>query len=31
MKNTLGIIGHPLSHSISPAMHQGALDHLGLD
>ena len=27
----LGVIGHPLSHSISPAVHQAALDHLGID
>ncbi len=25
------MIGHPLSHSISPAVHQAALDHLGID
>ena len=27
----LGVIGYPLSHSISPPVHQAALDHLGID
>ena len=31
MTRQLGIFGHPLAHSVSPAMHQAALDHLGLD
>ena len=26
----LGVIGYPLGHSISPAIHQAALDHLGI-
>ena len=26
-----GIFGYPISHSISPAMHQAALDHAGID
>jgi shikimate dehydrogenase/3-dehydroquinate dehydratase type I len=26
-----GIIGYPLSHSLSPQIHQAAFDHLGLD
>jgi shikimate dehydrogenase len=28
---TLGIIGYPISHSISPAFQQAALDHCGID
>ena len=31
MTGRLGIIGTPLAHSISPAMHQAALDHYALD
>ena len=31
MTRQLGIFGHPLAHTVSPAMHQAALDHLGLD
>ncbi len=31
MTGRLGIIGFPLAHSISPAMHQAALGHHGLD
>ncbi len=27
----LGVIGHPVKHSFSPAMHNAALAHLGLD
>ena len=27
----IGLIGYPLAHSISPALQQAALDHLGLD
>ena len=27
----LGIIGHPIGHSISPRFQQAALDHLGVD
>lgn len=27
----LGIVGHPVSHSLSPAMHNAALQTLGLD
>ncbi len=30
-KKTVGIIGYPLSHSVSPAMHNAAFKHLGLD
>ncbi len=26
-----GIIGHPIGHSVSPAMHNAAFEHLGLD
>ncbi len=28
---TLGLTGFPLSHSLSPQIHQAALDHCGLD
>ncbi len=31
MPQRLGIIGHPIGHSISPAFQQAALDHLGID
>jgi len=31
MTRLFGIIGHPISHSLSPAMHTAALDALGLD
>ncbi len=27
----LGVIGHPISHSLSPVMHNAVLSHLGLD
>jgi shikimate dehydrogenase len=27
----LGVVGYPIEHSISPAIHQAALDHLGID
>ena len=27
----MGVIGYPLSHSVSPAFHQAALDHYGLN
>lgn len=27
----LGLLGYPVEHSLSPAMHNAALDHLGLD
>jgi shikimate dehydrogenase len=27
----LGVIGHPVKHSLSPVMHNAALSHLGLD
>lgn len=27
----LGVIGHPIAHSLSPAMHNAAIAHLGLD
>lgn len=26
-----GLLGYPLGHTLSPAMHQAALDHFGLD
>lgn len=26
-----GVIGHPLAHTLSPAMHNAAYEHLGLD
>ncbi|MBT9149632.1 MAG: Shikimate dehydrogenase (NADP(+)) [Dehalococcoidia bacterium] len=31
MTQTIGLIGYPLGHSISPAFQQAAFDHLGLD
>ncbi len=31
MIRSLGLLGHPLGHSVSPAFQQAALDHLGLD
>ena len=31
MRKIIGIIGYPLEHSISPAMHQAAFQKLGLD
>ena len=31
MSQQLGIIGHPIGHSISPVFQQAALDHLGID
>jgi len=31
MTQRLGIIGYPISHSISPVFQQAALDHLGID
>lgn len=31
MRAKLGIIGHPIGHSISPVFQQAALDHYGLD
>ena len=27
----LGVIGHPIAHSLSPAMHNAAIFHLGVD
>jgi shikimate dehydrogenase len=27
----LGVVGYPIEHSISPAIHQAALDYLGID
>nr|MBE9135238.1 shikimate dehydrogenase [Tychonema sp. LEGE 07196] len=27
----LGVIGHPVTHSLSPAMHNAAIAHLGVD
>ena len=27
----LGVIGHPIEHSLSPAMHNAAIAHLGVD
>lgn len=29
--NLVGLIGWPVSHSVSPAMHNAAFEHLGLD
>lgn len=30
-KQTYGLIGHPVKHSLSPAMHNAAFAHLGID
>ncbi len=27
----LGVIGDPIAHTLSPAMHNAALEHLGLN
>ena len=31
MTSTVGIVGYPLRHSVSPAFQQAAFDHLGID
>jgi shikimate dehydrogenase len=31
MTKKVGLIGHPLGHSLSPVFHQAAFDHLGID
>jgi shikimate dehydrogenase len=31
MRYLLGLVGHPVSHSLSPLMHKAALAHYGLD
>src|SRR3954449_8966335 len=31
MSGRLGVVGYPIEHSISPALHQAALDRLGID
>jgi shikimate dehydrogenase len=31
MRWRLGVVGYPIEHSISPAIHQAALDRLGID
>lgn len=31
MTRVYGVIGSPISHSLSPVMHQAAFEHLGLD
>ncbi|QQR83133.1 shikimate dehydrogenase [Candidatus Peregrinibacteria bacterium] len=31
MNTTFGIVGHPVTHSLSPVMHNAAIQHLGLD
>jgi shikimate dehydrogenase len=31
LKYLLGLIGHPVSHSLSPPMHEAALSHFGFD
>lgn len=31
MRWRLGVVGHPIAHSLTPAMHRAALDALGLD
>lgn len=30
VKGLLGVIGHPISHSLSPVIHQAAIDYLGI-
>jgi len=29
MRNNIGVIGHPINHSLSPVFQQAALDYLG--
>ncbi|MDP1552984.1 MAG: shikimate dehydrogenase, partial [Methanobacteriaceae archaeon] len=29
--NIVGLIGHPVEHSMSPAMHNAAFEYMGLD
>ena len=31
MTKRVVLIGHPVAHSLSGAMHQAAFDHLGID
>ena len=31
MTDILGVIGHPVNHSMSPVFQQAALDHLGIN
>ena len=31
MTQRLGVVGYPIEHSLSPAIHQAALDALGID
>ncbi|UTW69962.1 hypothetical protein KHA80_03890 [Anaerobacillus sp. HL2] len=31
MNKLFGLIGHPISHSMSPLMHNDAFRHLGID
>lgn len=31
MRRRLGVLGHPVEHSLSPALHTAAYQHLGLD
>lgn len=31
MRRRLGVLGHPVEHSLSPALHMAAYQHLGLD
>ena len=29
MRNNIGVMGHPINHSVSPVFQQAALDYLG--
>ncbi|MDO9590087.1 MAG: shikimate dehydrogenase, partial [Microcella sp.] len=31
MRRHLGVLGHPVAHSLSPVLHAAAYEHLALD